>query len=296
MSDYIHAETQDAIRLRGLFKSYSGFTLENINLTLPQGYIMGLIGENGAGKSTLIRLMLGLCRPDSGTSTLLGEDSGNLSDAVKESIGVVMDECCFPENLSARDAGKFLKRIYKTWDPGRYQQMLTAFALPPDKAVKDFSRGMKMKLSIAVALSHESRLLILDEATSGLDPVVREEILDVFLDFVQDERHSVLISSHILSDLEKICDYVTFLHQGKLLLSQSKDSLMEAFSVVKCSREQLEELEPSGIIGLRENQFGVEALVKREWVPNGLTADPATMEDIMLYHIRGTSAQRKERI
>lgn len=294
MSDYTRNDSSDAIRLRGVCKAYSGFALQDIHLTLPQGYIMGLIGENGAGKSTLIRLMLGMCRPDSGVSTLLGENSQSLSNAVKEEIGVVMDECCFPENLTARDVGKFLGRIYQTWDAQRYQQLTGRFSLPLGKALKDFSRGMKMKLSIAAALSHQSRLLILDEATSGLDPVARDEILDVFMDFVQDEGHSVLISSHILSDLEKICDYITFLHQGKILFSQSKDSLMEAFWVVKLSRRQLEELAPGAVIGLRENQFGVEALVKREWVPRGLAADPATMEDIMLYHIRGMENRRKE--
>ncbi len=289
-------QTENAIQIEGLCKNYDSFSLKDVDMVLPGGYIMGLIGENGAGKSTIIRLLLGMCRPDKGRALVLGEESTGLSLAAKEHIGVVMDECCFPENLNAKDVGSFLRHIYKSWDGARYSQLLKEFSLPGKKAVKDFSRGMKMKLSIAMALSHDSRLLILDEATSGLDPVVRDEILDVFLDFVQDESHSILISSHILSDLEKICDYVTFLHKGQVLLSSSKDQLMEAYSVVKCSKNQLAELESGAVVGFRENQFGVEALMRREAVPGGLASDPATMEDIMLYHIRGTAGNGKGRI
>lgn len=275
-----------AIRLEHLTKSYGSFALQDVNLSLPSGYIMGLIGENGAGKSTMIRLMLSLCKPDSGRALLLGEDSQNLSKTAREQLGVVMDESGFPESLSARDGDRFLRRIYKTWDSDAYNRYLKAFSLPADKAIKDYSRGMKMKLSIAAALSHDSRLLILDEATSGLDPVVRDEILDVFRDFVQDETHSILISSHILSDLEKICDYVTFLHRGKVLLSEPKDELLERWCIVRGSMEQLRELEPSALVGLRESPFGAEALARRDRIPTGFAADPATMEDIMLYHIR----------
>lgn len=215
----------NALEVKGLTKFFPGFALKDVSITLPTGCIMGFIGENGAGKSTALRLILGLLRPDTGSIQVLGKTDFANDRALKEHIGVVMDECGFPENLTLSDINAILRRCYRTWDERRFRSFATRFQLPERKSIKTFSRGMKMKLSIAAALSHDSRLLILDEATSGLDPIVRDEILDVFLDFIQDETHSILISSHILSDLEKICDYITFIHQGKILLSSAKDCI-----------------------------------------------------------------------
>lgn len=251
---------------------------------------MGLIGENGAGKSTTIKLLLGLAGREEGEISLLGNSGGELSGTLKENIGVVMDDCCFPEILTAKQVGNVLRSIYKTWDTKKYTAFLKEFSLPLGKSVKDFSRGMKMKLSIACALSHDTRLLILDEATSGLDPVVRDKILDTFLDFIQDEQHSILMSSHIVSDLEKVCDYITFLHQGKVVFSEEKDRLLEMYGVLKCTQEQLGKLPDSAVVSKRGGMFGVEALVRRDKMPGGLVVDRAGIEDIMLYF---TAAQDK---
>lgn len=277
----------NAIDVRGLTKRYADFTLDGLNLTLPSGCILGLIGENGAGKSTVIKLMLDLIRRDAGEIEVLGRDPCTGGCALREQIGVVMDESSFPDNLTAADIDRILKRCYRTWDSAAFFRYAAQFALPPKKPVKTYSRGMKMKLSIAAALSHNSRLLILDEATSGLDPLVRDEILDVFLEFIQDEAHSVLISSHILSDLEKICDYIAFLHKGRLLFCEPKDELLENYVLVKASADELKRLKPGAVAGARKNSFGAEALVRRADVPPGMVTDRASIEDIMLYLSRG---------
>ena len=197
-----------------------------------------------------------------------------------------MDECGFPENLTLHDVDAILSRCYRTWDTLRFQGWADRFELPRKKPVKAFSRGMRMKLSIAAALSHDSRLLLLDEATSGLDPVVRDEMLDVLRDFIQDERRSVLLSSHIISDLEKVCDYVTFLHKGRLLLSEPKDELMDRYVMAKAPEAELRRLDPAAVVGIRAGRFGAEALILRSALPAGMAHQPATLEDIMLYHIK----------
>lgn len=277
---------EQALEIRGLTKHYSGFSLENVTLSLPQGCVMGLIGENGAGKSTTIKLILDLVQKDTGEIRVLGKDLAAEGSAFREQLGVVMDECNFPGMMKLGEAGRMMRMCYRTWDQGRFEQYVKKFALPMDRYVKDFSRGMKMKLSIAVALSHASRLLILDEATSGLDPVVRDEILDIFLEFMQDETHSIFISSHILSDLEKICDYVTFLHEGRVVFSEEKETLLEKYAVVKCSAAELASLDPRAVVAKRENSFGVEALVLRSRAPESFVQDPASIEDIMVYYTR----------
>lgn len=277
---------EQALEIRGLTKHYSGFSLENVTLSLPQGCVMGLIGENGAGKSTTIKLILDLVQKDTGEIRVLGKDLAAEGSAFREQLGVVMDECNFPGMMKLGEAGRMMRMCYRTWDQGRFEQYVKKFALPMDRYVKDFSRGMKMKLSIAVALSHASRLLILDEATSGLDPVVRDEILDIFLEFMQDETHSIFISSHILSDLEKICDYVTFLHEGRVVFSEEKETLLEKYAVVKCSAAEMAALDPRAVVAKRENSFGVEALVLRSRAPESFVQDPASIEDIMVYYTR----------
>jgi len=276
----------NALELNKVSKKYEDFYLENINMTLPSGCIMGLIGENGAGKSTIIKLILNIASYDGGNIILLGYDNQNIPKRLKEDIGVVMDESCFPENLSAKDINKIMKNIYNTWDEKNYQKYLKRFTLPEGKAIKDYSRGMKMKLSIAAALSHSPRLLLLDEPTSGLDPIIRDEILDVFLEFIQNEQHSILISSHIISDLEKICDYITFLHKGKIIFSREKDELIDSFAVLKCSAEEFSQIDPKVIIGYRQNSFGVEALVIKNTINKKYKTERASIEDIMLYHIK----------
>lgn len=276
----------EALNLENVTKRYAGFTLDNISLSLPQGCIMGFIGENGAGKSTTIKLILDLIRRDAGTISVLGRENNGLAE-VKEHLGVVLDESCFPENLFTRNVARVLQKIFKTWDEKKYWALCDQFALPRAKAIRDYSKGMKMKLSIAAALAHDTRLLILDEATSGLDPIVRDEILDVFLEFIQDERNSIFMSTHIVSDLEKVSDYITLIHKGKIVFSQNKDELLDSYGILKCGEQEFQALNPLAVKGMRRNSFGVEALVLRNQVPGSLTVDRASIEEIMLYYIKG---------
>ncbi|MGI5896330.1 MAG: ABC transporter ATP-binding protein [Oscillospiraceae bacterium] len=275
------------LECKDVTKYYDGFTLDHVNFALPSGCIMGFIGENGAGKSTTIKLILDLIRRDGGEITVLGESTPKGTLSVKEDIGVVLDECCFPEILTVKNVNAIMRGIYKNWDEPFFFQKVQEFSLPTKKRLKDFSKGMKMKLTIACVLSHHSRLLIMDEPTSGLDPVVRDEILESFLEFIQDEEHSILLSSHIISDLEKICDYITLIHKGKILLCEQKDTLLERYGVLKGSAEELKSMDSAAVIGTRTNQFGAEALVLRDKVNGNHVIDPATIEDIMLFHIKG---------
>lgn len=280
---------ENAIELRGLRKHYKQFTLDGVSLALPLECIMGFIGENGAGKSTTIKAMLGLIRPDSGEIRLLGKDP-SADRSVMEEVGMVLDSGFFPPEMNPKKLGKTLSGMYRNWDPAAYAQYLQRFDIHPEKKVKELSRGMVMKLSLAVALSHGARLLLLDEATSGLDPVVRDDILDILYDFIQDERHSVFLSSHITGDLEKIADYVTFIHQGKILMSGEKDALLETYGLYSCTQQQLSELDPNAVVGYRNSEFGVTALVRRCRTPGGLPVGNATLDDIMLYSIKGKKA------
>ena len=270
----------NAIEIKNLCKKYKGFYLDNLNLTLPSGCIMGLIGENGAGKSTTINLILDIVKKDSGSITILGKDNVSLN---KEDIGVVLDEVGIGACLNAKKLNKIMKCTYKNWQEDAFFGLLEKLSVPKDKIFKDFSRGMKMKMGIAVAMSHNAKLLILDEATSGLDPVVRDEVVEMFSEFTRDENHSVLISSHIVSDLEKICDYIAFIHKGKLMLCEEKDRLYEEYCVVKCSAEDLNKIEPSAIIGKRENKYSVEAIVKREKAPIELNSSPIDVEQLFIF-------------
>jgi len=274
-----------ALKLENVTKEYKDFKLDNISVNVPRGVIMGFIGENGAGKSTTIKLILDLIRRDAGIITVLGTDVCELK-SIKEKIGVVMDESCFPENLNVEEISKIMKRIYSTWNDERFFGYMEKFSIAARKPVKEYSRGMKMKLSIAAALSHDSEILIMDEATSGLDPIVREEILDIFLDFIQDETHSIFMSSHIISDLEKICDYITFIHKGRIIFSESKDVLIDNYGILKCSEEELKEVLPEAIKGIRKNKFGIEALVLKNEISVRHVVDRANIEDIMLFYVK----------
>ncbi len=277
----------NAIEVKNLCKSFKNFELDNINLTLPSGCIMGLIGENGAGKSTTIKLLLDMLRKDSGTVTLLGRDNQDNIHLTKEDIGVVLDEVGIPSCLNAMQVGKIMQNSFKNWDKFVYMDYLRKLDVPGDKDFKELSRGNKMKLGIAVALSHHPKLLILDEATSGLDPVIRDEILDIFCDFTRDENHSILISSHIVSDLEKICDYIAFIHKGRLLLCEEKDLLREEYAIVRCTAAQLRELDSSAIKGKKESPYGVEAIVRRDRIPAGLETSPVDIEQLFVFMVKG---------
>lgn len=276
----------NAIEIRNLSKSYRGFTLDHINLTLPCGCIMGLIGENGAGKSTTIKLILDMIQKDSGTITIFGKDNGDNLNLTKEEIGVVLDEVGFPECLNARQVNHIMKHTYRNWKEPVFFDYLKKLSVPDNKPFKDFSRGMKMKLGIAAALSHEAKLLILDEATSGLDPVVRDEVVEMFGEFTRDENHAVLISSHIVSDLEKICDYIAFLHQGKLMLCEEKDVLLEQYGMIHCTKEQLDMVESSAVKGKKASAYGVEAMVRRDAIPEGMNISPVNIEELFVFMVK----------
>lgn len=281
----------NAIEIKDLCKTYPGFSLDHVNLTLPCGCIMGLVGENGAGKSTTIRLILDMIARDNGTITLLGKDNRENIRLLKEDIGVVLDEVGIPACLNPKQVGKIMANTFRNWEQAVYDSLLEKLAVPPEKPFKDFSRGMKMKLGIAIALSHRPKLLILDEATSGLDPVVRDEVLDLFSEFTREESHAVLISSHIVSDLEKICDYIAFLHKGRLLLCEEKDALKEKYGILRCSREELSALPPEAVIGRKETAYGVEAIAARDAVPAGLSLSPIDIEELFIFMVKGANQQ-----
>lgn len=276
----------NALEIRNLTKSFKDFRLDNLNLTLPSGCIMGLIGENGAGKSTTIKLILDIIHKDGGSIRILGEDNEKNIKLSKEDIGVVMDEVGLPECLTAKQVGKVMKHTFKNWDQDEYDHLLIKFSIPDKKPFKDFSRGMKMKLGIAIAMSHGAKLLLLDEATSGLDPVVRDEVVEMFYDFTRDESHSILISSHIVSDLEKLCDYIAFLHNGTLLLCEEKDVLLSEYGIIHCSSEQLAHIEPKFIKHKKETSYGIEAMVLRDKIPADIKISPITIEELFLFMVK----------
>ncbi len=267
----------NALEINGLKKEYGDFALSIDGLALPQGCVMGLIGENGAGKTTLIKLLLGLIRGDEGGFTIADE---------KERLGVVLDEVGIP-GLNARQTGRVMAGIYPNWDAERFASLLQRLQVPEDKGFEKLSRGMKMKLGIAVAMSHGARLLLLDEATNGLDPVARDEVLSLLWEFTRDEEHSVLISSHIVSDLEKICDYIVFLHEGRVLLAEEKDRLAEDYGMLRCPAERLAELDGDAILAQRLTAFGAEVIVRRGGVPMGTELGPVSIEDIFVAMVKG---------
>ena len=277
----------NAIELKGLKKSFPDFTLGPVDLAVPEGTILGLIGENGAGKSTTIKLMLGLLRTDGGSITILGQDAKKLD---KNEIGVVLDEPGFPSLLNAKEIRSFLKAIYRSWDDALWQDYMRRFELPQEKKFTEFSKGMKMKFAIAAAMSHHARLLILDEPTSGLDPVVRDEVVGILSEFTREPDHSVLLSSHIVSDLEKLCDYIAFLHKGQLLLNEEKDALYEEYGLLRCDLETLRMLDPNAIIGKKETPYGAEVILRREAAGN-LTLSPIGIEELFVFMVKGGEAR-----
>ena len=284
MNDYTNA-----IEVKDLTKRYDGFTLDNLSFNVPGGSIMGFIGQNGAGKTTTINTILNIVKPDSGTVKVFGLDHIRDEKEIKKHIAAVFDELPFDDRLTASDINVIMREIYDQWDSDKFFAFLDRFQLPKKKKFGKFSKGMKMKMQIAAALSHNAKLLIMDEATTGLDPVVRNEILDIFFEFLQDEEHSILMSSHITSDLEKIADSVTFIDKGKLLISGCKDDILESHAILRCSRADYEALDKSDIVSARINDFSIDVMVSdadgcRRKYP-GIITDKANLDDIMLFYV-----------
>lgn len=280
---------ENIIKIKGLSKRYDNFALNHIDLNVPSGMITGFIGENGAGKTTTIKLLIDAIKKDEGEIQIFGTSNEHLTREMKENISVILEDGCLPEELRFSQIARVMKEIYANWDQKIFDHFITRFGLSneKEKRIKNYSKGMKVKLSLAIALSHHAKLLIIDESTSGLDPIFRNEILDILLEFIQEEQHAVLISSHILSDLEKICDYIAYIRKGQMVFNERKDELDEKYAILKCSKKEFQEIERAAVIGYRENSFGVEALILRKRFPENFAAEKATIEEIMLYYSIG---------
>ncbi|SFW34539.1 ABC transporter ATP-binding protein [Ruminococcus flavefaciens] len=284
MNDY-----ENAVEIKGVTKKYDGFTLDNISFDIPKGCIMGFIGQNGAGKTTTIRSLLHITDINDGEIKLLGLDHIKDENAIKKRIAVVFDELPFHDVFNAKDMAKIFEGMYPEWDNDEYMKYIERFQLPQKKKIGQFSKGMKMKLQIACALSHNAELLVMDEATTGLDPVVRDEILHIFMEYLQNGERSILMSSHITSDLEKIADMVTFIDKGKILLTGYKDEIIEQHGILKCGKDKLKEIDTEDIVSIRTNNFGAEVMVtNRESASckyRDCVIDPASLDDLMLYYV-----------
>lgn len=282
-----------ALSIENLSKQYPGFLLDHISFQVPEGSIMGFIGENGAGKSTTIKLILNMLHRDSGNVTVLGQDMVDQECEIKDQLGVVLGELNMPDTFDGKLVNRVMKGLYSGWEEKTFFDKMEYFGLDRNQKLKGYSKGMRIKLAIAIALSHQARFLILDEPTSGLDPVIRAEILNLLLEFIQDEQHSVLISSHIVEDLERIADYITFIHKGRILLSEEKDQLLERYQILRGPKAIFGQFPPEILIGYRENLFGAEAMIEtgavdlRTGMLPGAVLEPARIEDIMLYHVKG---------
>lgn len=286
---------ENAIEIRDLTVRYDGFTLDNISFDVAKGSIMGFIGQNGAGKTTTIKSLLNIIRRDEGTIQMLGLDNIKDEYVIKEQIAAVFDELPFHDQLTAKSLNIILRDVYREWNTDVFKGYLDRLAVPERKKFGEFSKGMKMKLQIAAALSHNAKLLIMDEATTGLDPVVRNECLDIFLEYLQNEDHTILMSSHITTDLEKVADSVTFIHKGKLLLTGYKDEVLEQHGVIKCKKQEYKDIDPADMVSARISDFGAEVMVSDRALCakkySGLALDNTTLEEIMLYYV---NAQKKE--
>ena len=282
---------ENILEIKNLSKKYDGFELKNINIELPKGMIMGFIGENGAGKTTTIKTILNVINRDSGEIKIFGLDNKESERKIKEDIGVVLDDSFLSEYLNPSDINKIMKNIYKNWDEKLYFKYIEDFKLPKEKMSKEYSSGMKMKLKIAVALAHHPKLLILDEPTSGLDPVARNEILDIFQEFIQDEEHGVFVSSHITSDLEHIADYITFINNGEIIFTKTRDELLENYGIVKCSEEQFKKIDKKDYIKYKKNRYEYDVLIEDKYEFKKKydisVIDKPSLEDIMLIYIKG---------
>lgn len=278
------------LSVKHLKKAYDSFTLEDISFDIPKGCIVGFVGENGAGKTTTIKAIMDMITYE-GEIEIFGKNNKTAGKAIRQDIGAVLAESSFPDYMTPKQIAKVLSSVYEQWDDALYQTYLTQFHLPSTKQIKQFSKGMRMKLNITMALSHHPKLLIMDEATSGLDPIVREEILDVFLEFIQNEEHAVFLSSHITSDIEKVADYIAFIHSGKLVLFEEKDQILENFGILKTTPEMFSRLQRDDYVNYRQTHYSLEVLVKnREEIKRKLpneVVDQASLEDIMLFTVKG---------
>ena len=276
----------NVLEINNITKDYKKFKIDNISFNLPKGYIMGFIGANGAGKTTTIKLILNMIKRDSGEIKVFGLDNIREEERIKEQIGVVFDECYYLEDWTINDVEKAVSIFYKNWNSSIYEKYLKEFNLARDKKVKDLSRGMRMKLMIAVAFSHEAKLLILDEPTSGLDPVARDEFLDILRDYIEDEEKSVIFSSHITSDIEKIADYITYINNGKIIFTGEKDEFLEKYCIIKGGKEDITESQKKEIIGLRMHSTGFEGLIelkKAVGFSSKVIIEKASLDEIMIY-------------
>ncbi len=280
-----------AIEVRNLTKEYENFKLENVSFNVGKGTIMGFIGENGAGKSTTIKAILNLIKKDNGLITVLGKEINRNEKGIKNELGIVLNDGNFNEKLNVKAINKIMKNIYKRWDDDVFYKYIEKFNIDTSKKIEEFSKGMKMKLSIAIALSHKAKILILDEATSGLDPVARDEVLDILMEFIQNEENSILMSSHITSDLEKIADYITFIHNGKIIFSENKDKLIYDMGVVKCTEKQFKTIEVQDRMFYKKGIFNYEVLIdnRDEFSKKypSLVINNSNLEEIMLFYIKG---------
>ena len=276
----------NVLEINNITKDYKKFKIDNISFNLPKGYIMGFIGANGAGKTTTIKLILNMIKRESGEIKVFGLDNIREEERIKEQIGVVFDECYYLEDWTLNDVEKAVSMFYKNWNSSIYEKYLKEFNLARDKKVKDLSRGMRMKLMIAVAFSHEAKLLILDEPTSGLDPVARDEFLDILRDYIEDEEKSVIFSSHITSDIEKIADYITYINNGKIIFTGEKDEFLEKYCIIKGGKEDITESQKKEIIGLRIHSTGFEGLIelkKAVGFSSKVIIEKASIDEIMIY-------------
>ena len=275
---------KNKIEIKNLTKHYGGFTLDNVSFGVPRGSVVGLIGENGAGKSTIIKSLLGVINTDGGEILFDGVPLGRLGKNQRQLTGVVLDDVSLPSAVNLRELNAVMKNMFSRWDEQTFFALTERFRLPRDKKTGEFSKGMKMKTAIAAALSHGAETLILDEPTSGLDPVARDEILDILYDFMQNDGHAVLISSHITGDLEKLCDYIVFIHGGKVAVSGEKDALLEEYAVYGGN---ISDLDPAAVVRVRRRNYGADALVKKSMIPPSFGTEKTTLEDIMLFFVKG---------
>jgi len=281
------------LEIKNLRKRFGDFILNDINLTLDRGFIMGFIGLNGSGKSTTIKLILNLINRDGGCIEIFGKDNLKHELEVKNKIGFVLDESHFYEEVTISEMKRIISPLYNEWDEDAFKKYIKEFDLPLNKKIKALSKGMKMKFSLAVALSHHAELLIMDEPTSGLDPVVRSELLDILADLMQNENMAIFFSTHITSDLDKIADYITFLNEGQIVLSTTKDDILDKYGVVKGPKGLISKKDIDKFVGTRVNQFGFEALVNnkdeiRKVYKDSVVIEKPTLEDIMVFYTRPT--------
>lgn len=277
------------LEIKNLRKNYTAFSLKDISFTLERGFIMGFIGPNGAGKSTTIKLILNLIKKDGGEIKIFGKDNIKNEREVKNKIGFVLDESYYYEDVTLLEMKNIVAPFYKEWDDEVFHRHLKNFNLPAEKKIKELSKGMKMKYSLAIALSHHADLLIMDEPTSGLDPLVRSELLDILTELIQDENKGVLFSTHITSDLDKVADYVALIRDGEIVLNDSKDDILERHGLVKGPKEILKQLDSDNVIGVRENRYGFEALVRDKnrvlkHFKEGVMTEKPTLDDILIYY------------